>query len=542
MHTSSPPSRPIDYQKSSPLASGDHSRQKLAALWARMLVTLSFLAIVFCTLFPFNFTVPHGMTLREAAAPFDWRVYDPSDPMDTVNNIILFIPFGFALACLALKRSGRLRWAVPLAALVSCTFACSIEFLQQWLPLRDSSLADICSNTTGGIIGAVVFLAIGVPLLRALTVLLTRILPRLPLIALSLIFLYLLAGALRGPLRMRHLRRNLATWDTTYALAVGNEPMGEQPWEGTVAGIDIAAAALSPSQIPAAYATDDLRSVLGDFVLAAYRIEAQHNSVDLTHQSPDLAWMGSAAPAVGSNALSADHWLRSTEPMSRACGAIRDASRFTVRCRFQADHPSQAPEAGRILTIALNSNRCNLRIEQHFADLVISLRTLLTGGNGTNSSYKITDFFLRPARHDLIITYDDPVLRVYLDGPADGRYADVPSEFGGVSRFLPRTLTLPFGGLLPEMYRIAFYLTTFAPLALVIPILALHRKVSAATRNLAMVITFLAPTLAMQFVQVIVCHHTFRTDNLLIGFAVTALVAFPMTQWLGRLDRARLDG
>jgi glycopeptide antibiotics resistance protein len=518
------------------------ARRQVAEPWAGLLLILSFLAIVFFTLFPFNFTVPHGMTLREAAAPFDWRPYDPSDPMDTVNNIILFTPFGFALASLVLQRTGRLRWAPPVAALISCLLSCSIEFQQQWLPLRDSSLADICSNTAGGLLGALIFLAMGVRLLRGITDLLVITLPNLPLAILALMYLLLLACAIRGPLRMRHRYLDLASWDTTYPLAVGNDPKGDRPWEGTVTSIDIADEALPPAKVASAYAGDDLRSVLGAAVLAEYRIEPGHEAVDLTHQSPNLRWIDSAAPINGVANLSVDHWLQSTGAMSVASQGIRDTSRFTIRCRFQSAHPSQSPELRRIVAIAFNSLHCNLVIGQEQTDLVIRLRSILTGDNGTNPACKIPDFFLDPAPHDLILTYDDPTLRLYIDGPAHSKTTDVPADFGGVSRFLARAMTLPFDGFLPEMYRVAFYLINFAPLALMLPIIACHGKLRPKARTAALVIGFLAPTLAMQVVLIAVCHRAFRTDNLLIGLAMTSVVAFPMTKWLRCLYRAKVSG
>jgi hypothetical protein len=227
--------------------------------------------------------------------------------------------------------------------------------------------------------------------------------------------------------------------------------------------------------------------------------------------------------------------------MSRVCETIRDTSQFTIRCKFHSAHPSQAPEMGRILTIAFNSLHCNFTLGQRLTDLVIRLRTPLTGDNGTNPACKIPDFFLEPAPHDLILTYDDPVLRVYVDGAKNSHATEVPTDFGGVSRFLARSMTLPFGGILPEMYRFVFYLFTFAPLALVIPIIAIHRGISARGRRLAMAAAFFAPTLAMQCVLIWICHRSFRTDNLIYGLTATAIVAFPMIKWLHRLDRAQLD-
>jgi glycopeptide antibiotics resistance protein len=550
MHTSSGPLAPLEpapIAVAPPPAIPSHP---LAALWTGPLITLSFLAIVFLTLFPFNFTVPHGMTLRQAAAPFDWRPYDPSDPMDTVQNIIMFGPLGFALACLARGRNLKSIWLIPFAAFVSCTFSCSIEFLQQWLPTRDSSLADICSNTSGGIVGAAAFLIIGTPLLRVLTTILAKLLGRFTLAAFAVVFLFLLACAVRDPLRMRHVNRNLASWDPAFPLAIGNDPKFEDhPWQGSVTSVDIADAALSPPQVAAAYVSDDLRPILGESLLASYRIHAPGNCIDLTHHSPDLQWIDSDAaqtqattPPDALPAISGDHWLRSTAPLRLVCTEIRDKSRFTVRCRFRSALVSQSPELGRIVTLSIDPGHCNLTIGQQLTDLVIRLRTPLSGDNGTNPALKIGEFFLSTGPHDLILTYNDPKLRIYVDGPDAEGTANVPADFGNVARYLARSMILPFDGYLPEMYRSVFYLISFAPLGVVLAMLAASRRVDPGRRNIAVAIGLIAPTLVMQFVFVVICQRSFRTDNLLIGVAATVIVAIPAAHWLERLGNAKLVG
>jgi len=467
--------------------------------------------------------------------------------MDTVDNIILFSPFGFALACLTRARNVRSIWLLPLAILVSCLFSSSIEFLQQWLPTRDSSLADICSNTTGGIVGATAFLLIGTPLLRLASTVLIKLLDYFNVAAFVPLFLLLLACAVRGPLRLRHINRDLASWDPAFPLAVGNDPKEDRAWQGSVTSIEIAAVALNPAQVAAAYQSGDLRSILGDSLLASYRIHAPGNCIDLTHHSPDLQWVDSDAAQTQTQTnsqllFSADHWLCSTEPLRLVCTAIRDTSRFTLRCRFQSALDSQSPQIGRIVTLSINPEKCNLTIGQQSSDLVIRLRRPLSGDNGTNPALKIGDFFLQNGPHDLILTYNDPELRIYVDNPRELGAANIPSDFGTVARFLARSMTLPLDGYLPEMYRSVFYLISFAPLGLLLAILAASRSVDPLRRKIAVPVGLIAPALLMQFVFVVICQRSFRTDNLIIGLAATAIVAIPAAHWLRRFDNAKLVG
>lgn len=64
---------------------------------------------------------------------------------DVVSNVILFAPFGLALAALGVRPR---RLVLAGAALSLC-----IEFTQQFIPGRDPSLSDVVFNTTGTALG-----------------------------------------------------------------------------------------------------------------------------------------------------------------------------------------------------------------------------------------------------------------------------------------------------------------------------------------------------------------------------------------------------
>ena len=148
-----------------------------------------------------------------------------------------------------------------------------------------------------------------------------------------------------------------------------------------------------------------------------------------------------------------------------------------MRCRFQSDLVSQSPELGRIITLSRDPTSCNLTIGQQLSDLVIRLRTPLTGDNGTNPAWKIGEFFLQPGPHDLILIYDDPELRIYVDGPMPQARQIFPLILAMSPATCARAMTLPFDGYLPEMYRAVFFLISFAPLGLAMAMLAASRRV-----------------------------------------------------------------
>jgi hypothetical protein len=103
-------------------------------------------------------------------------------------------------------------------------------------------------------------------------------------------------------------------------------------------------------------------------------------------------------------------------------------------------------------------------------------------------------------------------------------------------------MTLPISGYLPEMYRSAFFLITFAPLALFAALLAVAPGIPPARRNIAVAIGLILPTLVMQLLLVSLCHRSFRTDNLLIGLCATMMVAIPAALWLKQVAHTKLAG
>ena len=71
-------------------------------------------------------------------------------------NVGGFIPFGF---CLCAYLSGRLTWASATTSAILIGFAASfvIEYLQAFLPTRDSDTTDVMTNTLGSILGALLY-------------------------------------------------------------------------------------------------------------------------------------------------------------------------------------------------------------------------------------------------------------------------------------------------------------------------------------------------------------------------------------------------
>jgi len=124
--------------------------------------------------FDTTISLEDGMTVRDLAGgrnpllvsatiPFKKPLLDHSPlrsngTMDTIVNLLGFIPFGVFFACWFSQVARRTPfWSC--AAAVACGFLVSlfIEVQQSFMPTRSSSLNDLICNTVGTILGAALF-------------------------------------------------------------------------------------------------------------------------------------------------------------------------------------------------------------------------------------------------------------------------------------------------------------------------------------------------------------------------------------------------
>lgn len=115
------------------------------ATWVALLIVLV------CTLVPLPFRVdrPAATSLAQVLA----IGFGPDRSSDIVENIVLFLPLGFALAGNLTQRGTARLSAIATILLFSAACSYAIEVVQQFIPGRFSSLTDVLANTTGGTLG-----------------------------------------------------------------------------------------------------------------------------------------------------------------------------------------------------------------------------------------------------------------------------------------------------------------------------------------------------------------------------------------------------
>jgi VanZ family protein len=116
---------------------------------APLLLAVVVALIVYVSLYPFRFA-PGGPSLVEAIDQLAWA---RAGRGEMLNNVLLYLPFGFCFALLVEPRFGRTAGFLA-AALAGGLLSLYMELLQASVPMRVASLKDLSLNTCGALAGA----------------------------------------------------------------------------------------------------------------------------------------------------------------------------------------------------------------------------------------------------------------------------------------------------------------------------------------------------------------------------------------------------
>lgn len=117
---------------------------------APLLLAVVAALIVYVSLYPFRFAAD-GPSMVEALGRLTWARAGRSEML---NNVLLYLPFGFCVALLVEPRFGRVPGLV-VATLAGALLSLCMELLQASVDVRVSSLKDLSLNSLGAFAGAV---------------------------------------------------------------------------------------------------------------------------------------------------------------------------------------------------------------------------------------------------------------------------------------------------------------------------------------------------------------------------------------------------
>ena len=311
---------------------------------------------------------------------------------DFRRNLVLFIPFGVLVHHEGRRRSFKLAPLTVVIAVSAFLLSTTIECAQAFLPSRFPSLTDVFANTVGALIGTAADRAWGAPVVSFANSLRMRTSPkRLAGIstawaAIALVF----SAALQT-------RTQLSNWNVEYPLLIGNEETGDRPWRGRVLTLTLVDA-------PTAVANVRRFADGGDIVLPGETVAA----FDLDAGAPytDAAGNVRELRPVHRDGTS---WLRSDGPAAFLARRLRASNAFTIRVRVASDDSNQH-DVARIVSNSVSPFRRNFTLGQLGDDLIIRLRTPVTGDNGVRPQMDVPGVFSTKEVRDILVTYDGATL------------------------------------------------------------------------------------------------------------------------------------
>jgi hypothetical protein len=352
---------------------------------------------------------------------------------DFIFNLLLFVPLGVsAAATFPIRISARARSIGIVVG--AAAFSYVLEVTQTLLPGRFPSLLDVAANTLGAIAGIA-----GFHLWRA---------GRSGLLLASTVA----AVFVMSLLLVQAARLN---WNADYPLVIGNEQTGDRPWTGrlwyvaimdrAMLGDDLGRLMTGPPTVQLA------KSGAGrGKLLALYDWTAPSGCVDVTRHLGALISSDASPCAADGDGIrvGGDRWLRAAGSAASVSTAIRDTGQFTLVARIASSSAHQEGPA-RIVSISASPDLRNLTLAQDNTDLVVRVRTPLTGVNGVRVPLIATDVVVPGRAQVVAVTYDGSRLSLFVDraepvsvvefGPGLALAAQIvpPNVFSKVVRVVP---------------------------------------------------------------------------------------------------------
>ena len=406
------------------------SESGLSGRWSSRLLILAILGALFLTLFPFHFVLHARVPGNRSPFLLGGRGKD-SSWWNVFLNVLLFIPFGFALSD-KLRERGR-SWAETAgwSLLLGALFSYGIEFLQLYTTGRDSGWEDILTNGTGAMLGSISFLLWGGSILShlsksegALESLLTR------RRAIAVITTYFAAWFALSALVQMETR--LSNWHPEDLLIVGNDAAGglHSSWKGEVFRLQFWNRAL-PEEIAPRLHSGDTVPDLQTGLLVSYDFSAPGSLRDQKAFLPGLSW----APGPPDQAdppyvaLDGKNWLTSQIPVPNLVNAVQKANQFAVRVVFKPLEISGI-DASIVSLSRRKPNLVDVEIGQQNTTLILRLRNSLAGNR--SAFVWLERNTLAPNQAvDLLFSYDGATASLYLNGTPMRSYRLGPGALVG---------------------------------------------------------------------------------------------------------------
>lgn len=387
------------------------SLSQLVFKLAPQIVICSILIVLVATLSPFNFTIENGFSLAAIVGRFKQTTTFLSDQ---IKNLFLFLPFGFGLMCW-LQRTQIGTVAKPIVVVfLSFSLSLFVEILQAFLPSRESTIDDLINNTISGFLGILCFYLWNSKIISYIVTLLDKNKKKFSSIQLTAIFAVYIAISFLIPIPWQSITK-LSNWQLNTSLLLGNEKTGDRPWQGFISDVYIADRAISKEEVAKVFANKNGINSIGNSLIAYYQLNGIGEYSDRTGNLPNLIWRGQPASNYDKRGvfLSEHHWLEA-DSAQLINQRIRESDRFTIGATVATANVDQEGPA-RIISLSNSTTNRNFTLGQQDSHLVVRLRIPVNGENAAYMMDYVFDIFADPKPHQIVITYANSVIQVYVD-------------------------------------------------------------------------------------------------------------------------------
>ncbi|WP_019505311.1 VanZ family protein [Pleurocapsa sp. PCC 7319] len=453
--------------------------------WGWLLLVASLSCICIATIFPFEFSIPEGLSWQFVIEEFNFG----SSVKDYLQNILLFIPLGISLGIVLTPKQPKV-WIILGSLFTSAILSTTIELTQFLLPTRVSNLTDIIYNSLGGTLGGVLYYW-RIHIIQFFSGILTGNPHKLSLKSLLIAIVSYCSLVILG-IWVLLISVNLSNWDEDYYLAIGNEVTGDRPWNGYIQSLYICDRSLNQQEVTKVFDyPDSFFSQLPSLVTSLEFHDYRNLDQDQSQQLPDLTWQKTLSLSAIDNSsdnlaknignkkhlnqtvlFSQERWLKTEEPAVSLNSKLKDTDEFSISLILATNKINQFGPA-RIISLSDGIYAQNMIIGQQRSDFNFRIRTPITGSNATQPEFIIPNIFSDQSFHHILITFSKKKLRFYIDQPENQYFF----EFTPATSFLiyfpwekrPWIINLQDFDLLK--YQQLFYTIIIIPLAILIIIL-----------------------------------------------------------------------
>lgn len=442
----------------------DHRLQPPAPQWSNRVLIAAAIGIVFLTLFPFRFSLQTDLPAN--ASPFLLGAGEKDVKLfDDFLNVLLFVPFGFGVSEVLHKRGQSRASTLALSLVAGAAVSYTIEFLQIYLPARDSGWLDVWTNTAGCVAGSVMFATCGPWLMRRVTgteqALGSLLTPGRTAWILILYFgcWFAISFPLQKQTRIDH-------WGRDSLLVVGNDASGRPAtaWKGKVTLLQMWDHAL-PDALASALSSGRALGDLSTGLRAAYTLSGPPPFQDKMNFLPELAREPKSRAQAGPAEFELDgtSWAVSRAPVSALTAALQSTNQFAIHIVCVPAEGTGG--SGRIVSISRPSDGADLTVRQENGKLVFWFRNALSVKRATLAWY-VGDVFARNQVRDVLYSFDGSDLSLYVDGkkePLVYELGPAASLAGFLRNVRPAEL---------EGYRDIYYALVFFPAGILLGVAA----------------------------------------------------------------------